>query len=53
MTETWRYRCPEGHTSLRRRCREGHWYCFQCKRNGQDYRHPKVTDLLNDKRVWA
>lgn len=56
MSDRWRYRCPQGHTNLRRAGPtnaphgngDGHWYCLTCRQ-----RYERVVDLKTGVEVTA
>lgn len=52
MTDPWRYRCPNGHTTFQYRSRDprhgveagSKYYCSTCNRNGLDPHHDVLID---------
>lgn len=58
MSDTWRYRCPNGHSSFRR-CDGGQngkqaksrYYCNTCRQYGENPHHDFVVDMKNDEAV--
>lgn len=50
MTDTWRYRCPRGHTSWVSRDSDtnpsmGEYYCGTCARNYDDGPFDELVDM--------
>lgn len=55
MTQDWRYRCPNGHTSWVRRVShhaDAPYYCDSCERHGHDqYRFDALVDAKTGAKV--
>lgn len=53
MSDPWRYRCPEGHTSLESRTRSGTYRCRPCDEIYDQLLDAKTGDLVNSRRGRA
>ena len=58
MTDTWRYRCPRGHTSIVKRIGDStrggakpkaKWYCKTCKELGKERHYDHIIDTKTGK----
>ncbi len=53
LTELWRTRCPNGHSSFTHRPQEEFWYCKSCHDNPDidTHRHTYLIDTKNGTRI--
>jgi uncharacterized membrane protein YkoI len=53
---TWRYRCPEGHTTLMHRTDDDgrdYYECESCRKRGDDWKYRHKIDAKTGERVHA